>query len=61
MSWLALALTGHPLGSDGMVLFNTMVDHIETFHLVMIFLAGLVALPAFLFSRDPLKGWSLRT
>ncbi len=42
MSWLALALTGHPLGSDGVALFNTMVDHIETFHLTMIFLAGLV-------------------
>ena len=42
MSWLALAFTGHPFGSDGVVLFNMMVDHIETFHLVMIFLAGLV-------------------
>jgi len=53
MSWLALALTGHPLGSDGVVLFNTMVDHIETFHRVMIFLAGLVgAAGIFVFARS---------
>jgi hypothetical protein len=52
MSWLALALTGHPLGSDGVALFNTMVDHIETFHLMMIFLAGLVgAAGIFIFAR----------
>jgi hypothetical protein len=53
MSWLALALTGHPLGSDGVVLFNTMVEHIETFHLTMIFLAGLVgAAGIFVFARS---------
>jgi hypothetical protein len=52
MSWLALALTGHPFGSDGVTLFNTMVDHIETFHLMMIFLAGLVgAAGIFIFAR----------
>jgi hypothetical protein len=52
MSWLALALTGHPLGSDGVALFNTMVDHIETFHLTMIFLAGLVgAAGIYVFAR----------
>ena len=53
MSWLALALTGHPFGSDGVVLFNTMVDHIETFHLVVIFLAGLAgAAGIFVFARS---------
>jgi hypothetical protein len=52
MSWLALALSGHPFGSDGVVLFNTIVDHIEAFHLLMIFLAGLVgAAGIFVFAR----------
>jgi hypothetical protein len=52
-SWLALALTGHPLGTDGVTLFNTMVDHIETFHLTMIFLAGLVgAAGIYVFARS---------
>lgn len=53
MSWLALALTGHPIGSEGVVLFNGMVDHIETFHLMIIFLAGLVgAAGIFIFARS---------
>ena len=53
MSWLALALTGHPLGSDGVGMFNTLVDHIETFHLAMIFLAGLVgAAGIYVFARS---------
>jgi hypothetical protein len=42
MSWLAMALMGHPFASDGVILFDTMGDNIETFHLTMIFLAGLV-------------------
>ncbi|MDP1585729.1 MAG: hypothetical protein Q8M18_20100 [Bradyrhizobium sp.] len=41
MSWLALALTGHPLGSSDIGMFNMLVDHTETFHLTMICLAGL--------------------
>ena len=53
MSWLALAFTGHPLASDGAALFNTMLDRIETFHLMMIFLAGLVgAAGIFIFARS---------
>ena len=53
MSWLALALTGHPLGSDGIGLFNTLLDHIETFHLMMIFLGGIVgAAGIFVFARS---------
>ena len=56
MSWLALALTGHPLGSDGMTLFNTMLEQVETFHLTMIFLAGLVgAAGIFVFARAAQK------
>jgi hypothetical protein len=53
MSWLALALTGHPLGLDGVTLFDTMVSKIETFHLTMIFLAGLVgAAGIYVFARS---------
>lgn len=53
MSWLALALIGHPLGSDGIGLFNGLVDHIETFYLMMIFFAGLVgAAGIFVFARS---------
>jgi hypothetical protein len=53
MSWLALALTGHPLGSDGVTLFDTMVSQIETFHLTVIFLAGLVgAAGIYVFARS---------
>ena len=53
MSWLALALTGHPLGSDGVGLFNTLVEHIETFRLAMICLAGLVgAAGIYIFARS---------
>ena len=53
MSWLALALTGHPLGSDGGALFNHLVDHIEAFHLTMILLAGCVgAAGIFVFARS---------
>ncbi len=53
MSWLALALTGHPLGADGIGMFNTLVDHIETFHLVMIGLAGFVgAAGIYVFARS---------
>jgi hypothetical protein len=56
MSWLALALTGHPLGSDGVTLFNMMVNQIETFHRVMICLAGLVgATGIFIFARSAQK------
>lgn len=53
MSWLALALTGHPLGSDGIGMFNTLVDHIETFHLTMICLAAVVgAAGIYVFARS---------
>lgn len=56
MSWLALALTGHPLGSDGADLFNDVLNHIETFHLTMIFLAGCVgAAGIFVFARSAQK------
>jgi hypothetical protein len=56
MSWLAMALTGHPLGTDGVTLFNTMEDNIETFHLMMIFLAGLAgAAGVFVFARSAQK------
>lgn len=53
LSWLALALAGHPIGSDGIGMFNTLVDHIETFHLVMIGLAGVVgAVGIYVFARS---------
>jgi hypothetical protein len=53
MSWLALALTGHPLGSDGVDMFNALVSHVETFHLVMICLAGFVgAVGIYVFARS---------
>lgn len=53
MSWLALALTGHPLGSDGIGMFNTLVDHIETFHMTMICLAAVVgAAGIYVFARS---------
>ena len=60
MSWLALALIGHPLGSDGIGLFNGLVDHIETFYLMMIFFAGLVGAAGILYSRVPHKRWLRR-
>ena len=56
MSWLALALIGHPLGSDGIGLFNALADHIETFQLMMIFLAGIAgAAGIFVFARSAQK------
>jgi hypothetical protein len=53
VSWLALALTGYPLGSDGIGMFNTLVSHIESFHLIMIGLAGVVgAVGIYVFARS---------
>ena len=53
MSWLALALTGYPLGSNDIGMFNALVDHIRTFQLTMIGLAGVVgAAGIHLFARS---------
>jgi hypothetical protein len=53
MNWLALALTGYPLGADGIGMFDTLVNHVETFHLVMICLAGFLgAAGIYIFARS---------
>jgi hypothetical protein len=40
MSWLALALTGYPVASSETSFFNTVMDHVEDFHRVMICLGA---------------------
>jgi hypothetical protein len=41
MSWLALALTGYPIAFKGPGFFNTVIDHVETYHRASVWLAAL--------------------
>ena len=55
-SWLALAITGHPLGLPGLTLFNSVVDNVEIYHFATICLAALAgAAGVFVFVRTAQK------
>jgi hypothetical protein len=55
MSWLALALTGYPAAS-GPGFFNTVIDHAEVFHRIIIWLAALAgAIGIVIFARAARK------
>lgn len=56
LSWLALAITGHPLGLPGLTLFNPVVESVEKFHFAAICLAALTGAAAvFIFARSAQK------
>jgi len=42
MNWLALALAGYPVASRAPGFFNTVIEHVEYFHRVTVWLAALV-------------------
>src|SRR5437016_4899223 len=55
MSWLALALTGEPVGWAQPEFFAAVIEHVETFHLVTIWLGALVgAVGIYIFMRTVL-------
>jgi|SRR5665213_880198 len=56
-SWLALALSGHPVATgDAYSFFRDVVDHVEDYHRITVYLAGLIGSAGiFLFARFALK------
>src|SRR6266481_7658931 len=42
MDWMALALAGYPIAHGGLSFFNSVLDHVETYHKILICLAALV-------------------
>jgi hypothetical protein len=42
MSWLALALTGYPIAFKGPGFFNTVIDHVESYHQASVWLGALM-------------------
>jgi hypothetical protein len=57
MSWLALALSGHPIaGAQGSSYFRDVIDHVEDYHTMAVYLAALAgAAGIYLFARTALK------
>jgi hypothetical protein len=56
MSWLALALAGYPVASGEINFFDTVLDHVEDFHRVMIWLGALTgAVGVYVFARTAHK------
>lgn len=52
MSWLALALTGYPVASGEINFFDTVMDHVEHFHWVLMCLGALTgAAGVYVFAR----------
>lgn len=41
MSWLALALTGYPVASRGLSFFSSVIEHVEEYHQITIWLGAL--------------------
>jgi hypothetical protein len=55
-SWLALALAGYPVASQGSGFFNTVIEHVEDFHQVTVWLAASVgAIGVYVFARAAQK------
>ena len=56
-SWLALALSGHPIATgDAYAFFRNVVDHVEDYHRIAVYLAGLVGSAGiYLFARTAFK------
>jgi hypothetical protein len=42
MSWTALALAGYPVATGGLSFFNAVLDHVETYHAILLCLSALV-------------------
>src|SRR5437016_143638 len=57
MSWLALALSGHPIPLAGQALFfREVIDHVEDYHRAIVGIAALVgAAGVYVFARTALK------
>jgi hypothetical protein len=57
MSWLALAISGHPVATGGQELFfRDVIGHVEDYHRAIVCLAALVgAAGVFIFARGALK------
>jgi hypothetical protein len=57
MSWLALALSGHPVASAGQEpFFRDVVDHVEDYHRAAVYVAALAgSAGVFVFARTALK------
>jgi hypothetical protein len=56
-SWLALALSGHPIATgQGYSFFRDVIDHVEDYHRMAVYLAGLAGSAGiYLFARTALK------
>lgn len=57
MSWLALALSGHPVAAGGQEpFFRDVVDHVEDYHRAAVYVAALVgSVGIFVFARTALR------
>jgi hypothetical protein len=42
MNWIALALAGFPVATGGLSFFNSVLDHVETYHVLIVCLAALI-------------------
>src|SRR5882724_6482050 len=52
ISWLALALTGYPVASAGPGFFDKVIEHVEDYHQVTVWLSALVgAAGVYVFAR----------
>jgi hypothetical protein len=52
MNWTALALAGYPVAHGGLSFFNSVLNHVETYHRILICLAALVgAVGVYVFVR----------
>jgi hypothetical protein len=55
-SWLALALAGYPVASQGPGFLNTVIEHAEDFHQITVWLAALAgAIGVYIFARAAQK------
>jgi hypothetical protein len=56
MSWLALALTGYPVASEGTGFLDAVIDHVEEYHQIAVWLSALVgATGVYIFVRAAQK------
>ena len=56
MSWLALAFTGYPVATPGQGFFRAVVDHVEDYYRISVYIAALVGAAAvYLFARTALR------